>query len=409
MVVVLVSNAIGLYDRDAQIMRKTTLEEVPALFSVATLYALLIYLLEDNLVKGFLGRDQVLGLWGLLFLMMTLGRTLARLLARQVTATERCLVLGDAVSAGRLWMKLGQCPSVKADVIGRIPIAPESPGTGSPVLGTMADLEATLTRQDVHRVLIAAVSSDSDETLGVIRRVKSLGVRVSVVPRLSEVVGWSAKAEDIDGLTVLGVPRFGRARSSWHLKRTMDVVGSATALVVFSPLMLVIALAIRTTSSGPVLFRQGRVGRNGVEFAMLKFRSMVVGADEQKAALSALNEADGLFKIANDPRITPVGRISRRASLDELPQLINVLRGDMSLVGPRPLVPDDDSRIGGWQRKRLYLTPGMSGLWQIYGSSRIPLEEMVKIDYLYGGNWSIWVDLKILVRTVPHMICRRGL
>ena len=142
---------------------------------------------------------------------------------------------------------------------------------------------------------------------------------------------------------------------------------------------------------------------------MLKFRTMVDGAEELKEELRGLNEADGLFKLREDPRVTHVGRFLRRSSLDELPQLLNVLIGDMSLVGPRPLVPDEDARVEGIDRRRLTLKPGMTGMWQIFGSSRIPLNEMVKIDYLYGVNWSLWLDCKILLRTVPHAFGLRGL
>jgi lipopolysaccharide/colanic/teichoic acid biosynthesis glycosyltransferase len=158
-----------------------------------------------------------------------------------------------------------------------------------------------------------------------------------------------------------------------------------------------------------VLFRQKRVGRDGCTFAMAKFRTMVEGAEREQAALQHRNEADGLFKIADDPRITRVGRVLRRASLDELPQLWNVLRGQMSLVGPRPLVPEDDARVEGWYRRRLHLMPGMTGRWQIMGSARVPLHEMVKLDYLYAANWSPWLDVKILLRTVGFVIGRRGL
>src|ERR1019366_9362597 len=143
---------------------------------------------------------------------------------------------------------------------------------------------------------------------------------------------------------------------------------------------------------------------------MLKFRSMVVDADELKDQLRGLNEAKGgLFKIPACPRVTRVGRFLRRTSLDELPQLLSVLTGDMSLVGPRPLVEDEDALIEGWRRRRLAVRPGMTGQWQIFGSSRIPMQEMVKIDYMYGANWSLWLDLKILLRTIPYVLSRRGL
>jgi len=209
---------------------------------------------------------------------------------------------------------------------------------------------------------------------------------------------------------LLGIRRGGLSLSSWLLKRSMDLAGASLGLLVLSPLLLAVAVAIKLTSPGPVFFRQARIGRDGRSFQIFKFRSMVQDADARKDALRESNEAaDGLFKIADDPRITSVGRFIRRTSIDELPQLLNVLKGDMSLVGPRPLVPDEDDRIDGWHRTRLDLDPGMTGFWQVSGSARIPLPEMVKMDYLYGANWSLWLDIKILLRTVPYALSRRGL
>ena len=166
---------------------------------------------------------------------------------------------------------------------------------------------------------------------------------------------------------------------------------------------------IKLDSRGPVLFRQDRIGRDGKPFQMLKFRTMVQDADEHKDELRHFNQAEGLFKIAKDPRITRVGSLLRRMSLDELPQLLNVMRGEMSLVGPRPLVIDEDSLLEGWRRRRLQLTPGMTGHWQILGSARLPLEEMARIDYLYVSNWSLWLDVKILLRTIPYVLSGKGL
>jgi lipopolysaccharide/colanic/teichoic acid biosynthesis glycosyltransferase len=234
-------------------------------------------------------------------------------------------------------------------------------------------------------------------------------VKLSIVPRLLEVVGSAVEFDTIGGVTVLGVRRPGLGRSSWALKRSMDVVGSALGLLLLAPVGLVIAIAIKLDSGGPVFFRQLRVGRNGETFKMFKFRSMYDGAEAQRAALEALNETHGLFKVKADPRVTRVGQLLRKSSIDELPQLINVLLGNMSLVGPRPLVVDEDRLVEGHHRDRLQLPPGMTGPWQVLGPSRPPLSEMVKTDYLYAANWSLWTDVKILMRTFAHVLAQRGL
>jgi len=215
--------------------------------------------------------------------------------------------------------------------------------------------------------------------------------------------------DDLDGLAMLGIRRFGLSRSSWMLKRAFDLAGAGLGVLAISPVLAAIAIAVRLDSRGPVLFRQTRVGRDGKRFQMIKFRSMVPDAEDRKAGLVDQNETVGLFKIADDPRITRVGRFLRRTSLDELPQLFNVLKGEMSLVGPRPLVVDEDAQVEGLLRSRLHLTPGMTGPWQVIGSARIPMKEMVKIDYRYVASWSLWTDVKILLRTVPHMLARGGM
>jgi exopolysaccharide biosynthesis polyprenyl glycosylphosphotransferase len=414
--VVLASKVIGLYDRDEHLLHRSTLDEAPALFQLATLYTLLIWLFEGVFVQETvtnapegLGRDQILGLWGLLFITTLLARTIARWIAGRTVSHERCLVLGDAPETFQLGRKLDASRSIQASVVGRVPLSKSDPGADASALGQLDDLGTILAHNEIHRVIVAPGTADSDELLHAIRLTKSLGVKVSVLPRLFEVVGSAVRFDDVDGITLLGVPQYGLTTSSQALKRGLDLVGSALGLVVLAPLLWAIALAVKLTSPGPVFFRQTRIGRDGEEFRMVKFRTMYDGADEQKAELAELNESQGLFKIANDPRLTTVGRVLRRFSFDELPQLFNVLKGEMSLVGPRPLVTDDDRRVEGWQRRRLALRPGMTGVWQVLGSSRVPLREMVKIDYLYGANWSLWLDIKILLRTVPYVVARRGL
>jgi lipopolysaccharide/colanic/teichoic acid biosynthesis glycosyltransferase len=209
---------------------------------------------------------------------------------------------------------------------------------------------------------------------------------------------------------VLVEQQFSLTRSSVTLKRAFDLTVALIGLVAVFPLMLAMAIAVKLDTSGPVFFRQQRVGRRGVHFEMLKFRTMVRDAEALKDSLTHHNEArEGLFKIINDPRITRVGKFLRKTSLDELPQLLNVLRGEMSLVGPRPLILEEDSRVKGWQRQRLELPPGMTGQWQILGPVRTSLSEMVAIDYLYVTNWSLWTDITILFRTLTHVLGRRGL
>jgi exopolysaccharide biosynthesis polyprenyl glycosylphosphotransferase len=245
-----------------------------------------------------------------------------------------------------------------------------------------------------------------------VSRAQAMGTYVSLLPGMSEVVGSSVEFDHVDGVTLLGVHRFGLTRSSRMLKRGVDIAGASAALVVLGPLMAAAAIAIKLDSRGPVLFRQRRMGRKERPFDMLKFRSMYPGAEDERDELAVLSHAgEGLFKVARDPRITPVGRLLRRFSIDELPQLINVLRGDMSLVGPRPLVLEEDKRIEGRHRRRLQLSPGITGPWQVLGTAdrRIPLRDMVTLDYMYVGNWSLWTDVKILLRTAVHVVRGRGL
>jgi exopolysaccharide biosynthesis polyprenyl glycosylphosphotransferase len=193
------------------------------------------------------------------------------------------------------------------------------------------------------------------------------------------------------------------------LKRAFDLLAGLAALLALGPLMLAIALAIKLDSPGPVFFRQERVGKDGRRFWMLKFRSMRQDADRLLAELRAKNEASGpLFKMRNDPRVTGVGRFLRRTSLDELPQLFNVFRGEMSLVGPRPPVPSEVAEYEDWQLGRLRAVPGMTGLWQVSGRSDVPFHDMVRLDLHYIRNWSLWLDVEIIVRTIPAVLANRG-
>jgi exopolysaccharide biosynthesis polyprenyl glycosylphosphotransferase len=401
----------GLYDRDETLLRKTTLDEAPKLFHVATLCALVAWLTGGLIVSGTLSRHEAVFLWLTLAALLILARGGARAIALRLAPAERCLFIGDEASARLIRSKLTDHRGVSAKLVAYLDLDKVAPwSTDVRSLDKLSKVRDLARNLDVHRAIVAPRSADAGETLNLVRTLKAVGVRVSVLPRLLEVVGSSVEFDDLHGVTVMGVRRFDLTRSSAIVKRAFDLLFGSISLLVTSPLMIVIALAIKLDSRGPVFFRQLRVGRHGKRFTMFKFRTMIPEAEVLKDSLRERNEAPGgMFKISDDPRVTRVGRFLRTSALDELPQLINVLKGEMSLVGPRPLVIDEDTRVEGWHRQRLALMPGMTGYWQILGPVRVPLSEMVAIDYLYVANWSLWTDIKIMLRTVPFMIGRRGL
>lgn len=387
------------------------------MFSLATVSALLLWASGTVFVDDELVRTQVVSLWGVLFVLLLALRSIARVVARELTPVERCLFVGDPASVEQFREKLAASHVVGATLVGWIPTpasngsdAGESDTNGRGQSLNLAErVHALVAERDVHRVVLGPGPAHGDEVLDSIRQIKDHGLKVSVLPDVSRVVSSSVEIDRLDGLTLLGVRRFEITHSSRVVKRAFDIAGSASALLCLAPLLLAVAALIRATSRGPVLFRQVRAGRHGEAFQVLKFRSMVEDAESQREELMHLNESDGLFKIADDPRITAVGRVIRRFHIDELPQLLNVLRGDMSLVGPRPLVIDEDRRIEGWHRRRLDLRPGITGPWQVLGASRIPVSEMVRLDYQYVADWSLWNDIRMLMLTVPVVIRRRGM
>jgi len=397
---VIAAKAAGLYDRDELVLRRSTVDELPNLAQLSVLVAFVAWIGESIIISGELGKDQAAGFFALLLVLLFIGRWTARRISAIEAPPERCLVIGDVDHFDRLRDKLGGHRHIA--LVARVPLAE--------VVLDFGVLIDAANEKRIERLIIAPpVVGLHEETLNLIRAAKATGLRVSIIPNILDVVGSAVEFDELPGLTLLGVKPFGLSRSSLALKRGFDVCGATAALVLFGPVMLAAALAIRLESRGPVLFRQTRIGREGRQFTIFKFRTMVDGADAMRADLAGLNEApDGLFKIDKDPRVTRIGRLLRKTSLDELPQLLNVLHGKMSLVGPRPLVADEDELVTGFARQRLMLTPGMTGAWQVAGSARVPFAEMVKIDYLYVATWSLWSDVKVLIHTVPYMLARRG-
>jgi exopolysaccharide biosynthesis polyprenyl glycosylphosphotransferase len=402
-IVVAAAKILGLYESDDQRIRKTTIEELPRLAQLGALLTLGLWLGEQWLMDGSASQGQALVLGVVFVVGAVLGRRAARKLSHRGLPRERCLFVGDKHSYDRLRTIFERC-DLSADLAERVPVKRGMVG----VAGGPGALPEIIAGHRAHRLIIGPHALTNTMTFELVEAAREAGTRVSMLPDMLEVVGSSVDFDDLYGVTLLGVRHTCLSRSSKLLKRSFDLLGAMLLLIAVAPLMALIALAIRRGSPGPVLFRQSRVGRGGEPFEILKFRTMVDGAEALKDGLRALNHNGALFKIHDDPRITRAGGALRRTSLDELPQIFNVLRGQMSLVGPRPLVADEEGSIPGMRRGRLRLTPGMTGPWQISGGARVPLDEMVKLDHLYVSNWTLWGDVKILLRTVPYVLERRG-
>jgi exopolysaccharide biosynthesis polyprenyl glycosylphosphotransferase len=296
----------------------------------------------------------------------------------------------------------------EVQVIGFISLTPR-PDNGMESLGTIDQLGQVMSNVRVDEVIIADPDFPQERVIDLVEQCHTRGVRVRVAPSTMEIL--MHRAEFVPGQSVplfeLKPPVF--EGIDYAVKRTFDLVVSGLLLLLLSPVLLAIVISVRVTSRGPVIYRSLRPGIGGAPFSCFKFRTMYHDAEARQEDLESLNEASGaLFKIRKDPRTTPVGRLLRRFSLDELPQLINVLRGQMSLVGPRPLPERDFERLEPWHLKRYLVLPGITGLWQVSGRSELDFDDLVRLDFLYLERWSVFLDLTILVKTIPAVITRRG-
>jgi exopolysaccharide biosynthesis polyprenyl glycosylphosphotransferase len=294
------------------------------------------------------------------------------------------------------------------EMVGFISLTPR-PDNGLRSLGKIEDLARVLDNQRVQEVIIADPDFPQSQAVELVDQCHQRGVTVRIAPSTMEILVH--RAEFVPGTSVplfeLRPPVFDGF--DYAVKRTFDFVGALGLILLISPLLLLISIAVAISSRGPVLYRSRRPGIGGEPFSCLKFRTMRSGADQMQADVESLNEASGpLFKIRDDPRMTAVGRFLRRFSLDELPQLFNVLLGQMSLVGPRPLPQRDFDQLEEWHKKRYLVLPGITGLWQVSGRSELDFDDLVRLDFLYLERWSVALDLTILVKTVPAVFSRRG-
>jgi exopolysaccharide biosynthesis polyprenyl glycosylphosphotransferase len=329
-------------------------------------------------------------------------------LLRGLGVRRRAALVGEGKGLSHLHRTLGSGRGgIDYEFVGAV--APSRDGVALPLLGPLEELPAILAANRIDELIVDAASTGEENLFELVEQAHATGVQVRVAPTAAELL--TQRAEYVPGqgvpLFALRPPAF--AGVDWAVKRTFDLIVATLVVVVGLPLWLLIAAAIKLDSRGPVFYKDRRVGLGEREFAMFKFRTMRAGAADEQRQLEAANEASGaLFKIRADPRVTRVGALLRRLSFDEVPQVLNVLRGEMSLVGPRPLPLRDYHRLEAWHRKRYLVLPGITGLWQISGRSELTFDDLVRLDFYYLENWSIWLDVTILLKTIPAVFARKG-
>jgi exopolysaccharide biosynthesis polyprenyl glycosylphosphotransferase len=400
----------GLYDRDVKRISHATVDDLPWLLHATMIGALLAWLYSKLSPMHQLTFEEIVLFGVLVMVFVTTGRLGARQALLRLLGPESALLVGGGEMADVFVGKLEAHPECGLEVVGVLATArePTSQVRTLPILGHTDDLAAMAAHHNATRVIVSTVGLEDHELKELLRNCRELNLKLSLLPQLSDVLGPAVEIDDVEGVTVLGVNPPWLPRSSRALKRTMDIALAAIMLALLAPFMVLVAAAIKFDTLGPILFTQERVGKGGRRFRLLKFRTMVADAELHRPELLAYSTDPHWLKIENDPRISRVGRHLRHLSIDELPQLWNVLRGEMSMVGPRPLIVAEDEQVQGWARGRLDLIPGITGYWQVLGRTRIPFEEMVKLDYLYVMNWSLWTDLRLIMRTLPTVLSRRG-
>jgi exopolysaccharide biosynthesis polyprenyl glycosylphosphotransferase len=403
----------NLYERQGRSISLATFDELGDLFH-ALLAGSLIFLILSQVLRRVMGAEVFFPVEAAIFLatalplVLLLRGSVRSWIFPTVMQPRRTLIVGAGDVGQVVERKIRSHPEYGLDLVGFVDERPHA-GAKAPLVGRPAELPQLVDRLEIDWVVLAFSQSSYEDTLDLLRAARRPDVHLSIVPRFFEVFASNATIQELEGMPVVNLPPMRLSRSVRVLKRAFDVTAAGLGLLVLSPLLAVTAVAIKLDSRGPVFFRQERHGRGGSVFRIVKFRTMVDGAEAKRQALATQNEVDGaLFKIKDDPRITRVGRFLRPTSIDELPQLWNVLKGEMSLVGPRPFVIHESSQITGWASRRLDLTPGITGLWQVLGRNDMPFEEMVKLDYIYVTNWSLWWDLKILGQTIPVVLGRKG-
>jgi len=404
----------GLYDQDEQDVAHSTTDEIWGVVAVITIGSWLFAIVAGVTRVAELHTSKLVVFWAAAIVAVIVARELARSWCRRRTSyVLRTVIVGRGEAANRLGVKLKRHPEFGLDLVGLVAVNGHetAPTLDFPTIGTEDVLLDVVDEFDVDTVIIASEYAIEPD---IVRALVRHDVTVSVVPDSRSLVGPSSSAQTIEGVLLLSVPKPRLSRSTRWVKRVVDLLIAVPAVVLLSPFLLLIALAIKLDSRGPVLFRQARVGEGGTLFEVVKFRSMDADADARKDEVRHLNRhaAPGgdprMFKIKDDPRVTRVGGFLRRTALDELPQVFNVLRGEMSIVGPRPLIPEEEAFVDEQATYRVQMRPGITGLWQISGASTISFDEMVQLDYAYVTGWSLKWDIEIILKTIPVVLFGRN-
>jgi exopolysaccharide biosynthesis polyprenyl glycosylphosphotransferase len=412
----------GLYRSDQEQADHSTTDDVVAVLHLVTLGVWI--LLVASRVGGRPNPSiyALITFWAFAVCVLPVVRTIARQACKRTLAYEQNTVIVGAGEVGQLiGRKLVKHPEYGLNVVGFIDREPQARRADLPehlaILGGPERLAEVVSDLDVDRVIIAFSNEPPEELLSLLRQLREFPVQIDLVPRLFELVGPRVTMHSVEGLPLIGLPPARASRTSLALKRAIDVVSAGAALLLLSPLLAYIAIRIRLDSDGPILFRQTRLGLGAREFTAFKFRTMKVGTDQsvhQEAIRQAMTAAadsrdnGGVYKLERSDAVTGFGKGLRRTSLDELPQLINVLRGDMSLVGPRPCIPYETENFEPYQMERFAMPQGITGLWQVTARANCTYGEALDMDVAYVRGWSLWLDLRLLLRTPLQVLRQRG-
>jgi exopolysaccharide biosynthesis polyprenyl glycosylphosphotransferase len=416
---VLAAKLYGLYDRDEERTAHSTVDEVLTVFHLVTVVVWLYFL--ASWLLGVTSPDQakLSTFWALAIVGLIATRSVARTLARRHPAyVQNAIVVGAGDVGQLIGRKLAQHPEYGINLLGYVDATPKEMRadlTNVQLLGEPDDIVEIVRRHNADRVVVAFSRDRHDETLHLVTALRDQDVQIDVVPRLYEAIGPKAVVHAIEGLPLLGLTPVRITRSSRMLKRGMDVIGASVLLVLTAPLLAVVAVLVRRDSPGPVFFRQVRLGVDMREFTMLKFRTMRVGTDDtahrefltQVMTPGAVPPTGKLYKLDRSDVTTRIGQWLRRTSLDELPQLLNVVRGDMSLVGPRPSLPYELALFEPHHFERFSVPAGLTGLWQVEARAHSTWREALDLDVLYVRSWSIGLDLRLLMRSPGLMLRKR--